>query len=343
MHLMPEFGYTVEEIERDGFPVYKKIDISYREDTGRAMVYSLGQALKAFADTFSKLKPDLMLIIGDRGEMLIAAIAANYLNIPVAHLHGGEISGHVDGILRHAITKLAHIHLSPTRKARERVISMGEEPWRVFYVGAPALDRIIKEKLPDRKILEEKYGLNGWERFAILVQHPVITEAHDAVKQIKISLEAINLLKLPTIIIYPNADAGGRKMISTIKKYEGLPFIKTYKSLPHKDYLGLLKAAAVLVGNSSSGVIEASSFKLPVVNIGSRQEGRERSPNIIDVGYNQVAISKAINKAMYDSKFRQNLRNCRSPYGAGNASKKILAILTKLPAGSKLLQKRMTY
>ena len=151
------------------------------------------------------------------------------------------------------------------------------------------------------------------------------------------------MLKLPTIIIYPNADAGGRKMISTIKKYEGLPFIKTYKSLPHKDYLGLLKAAAVLVGNSSSGVIEASSFKLPVVNIGSRQEGRERSPKIIDVGYNQVAISKAINKAMYDSKFRQNLRNCRSPYGAGNASKKILAILTKLPAGSKLLQKRMTY
>ena len=159
MHLMPEFGYTLKEIEKDGFQVYKKVDSSYKEDTGEAMADSLGKTLSAFAKTFNSLKPSIVLVLGDRGEMLAAAVAANYLNIPVAHIHGGEVSGHVDGLLRHAITKLSHIHFPATEGSKKRIIKLGEESWRIFVAGAPALDRILNEKLPTAIELAKKYDI----------------------------------------------------------------------------------------------------------------------------------------------------------------------------------------
>lgn len=343
MHLMREFGYTVKEIERDGFDVYEKVDISYNEDSGRAMAGSVGEAVIAFSKLFSRLRPAMVVVLGDRGEMLAAAIAANYLNVPVAHLHGGEISGHIDGILRHAITKLSHLHFPATQKAKARILKLGEDAWRVFVAGAPALDRILNEKLPAETELVRKYKLDPSRPFLLVVQHPVLLEIGAAADQIRITLEAVRATGLPALVIYPNADAGGRRMIEVIRQYENSGNIRSIISLPHKDYLGLMKPASALIGNSSSGFIEAPSFKLPVINIGNRQLGRERGINVIDVQHEKQAIVKAIKKVLFNNKFRTCLKECKNPYGDGKASQRIVRILSMIKTDRNLLQKQITY
>jgi len=342
MHLMNEFGYTLKEIAKDGFNIYRNIDISYRQDTGHAMAESVGKAVSAFSKNFRKLKPDIILLLGDRGEMLAAAIAANYLNIVVAHIHGGEVSGHVDGLLRHAITKLAHIHFPASLAAGERIRKLGEEKKRIFVVGAPALDRILKEALPSKEQLYLKYGLDKNKPFMLLVQHPVSFETAKAAEQIGITLSALKQFKIPTVLIYPNADAGAREMIKVIKNFKE-PFFKSLKSVPHRDYLGLMKYASLLIGNSSSGIIEAPSFKLAVVNIGSRQDRRERTCNVIDVPYRKEAIILGIKKSLYNRQYQNKLKKCRNPYGGGQASKRIAKVLTLIKLDSKLLEKKITY
>jgi len=343
MHLMKEFGYTVREIEKDGFDIYEKINISYSEDSGEAIAGAIGKAVSKFSKALSKLSPDILVILGDRGEMLAASIAAAYLNIPVAHIHGGEVSGHVDGLLRHAITKLSHIHFPATQCSADRIMNLGEEPWRIFKAGAPALDRIKKAHLPDKDRLFKKYNLAQDKHLIILIQHPVSSHVKDAGKQIRITLETLKNLKIQTVIIYPNADAGGKKMIEIIKKYESLPFVRSFKNISHEDYLGLLKFAAVLVGNSSSALIEAPSFSLPAVNIGIRQEGRERGRNIIDVDHDKGQIMKAIKKAIYNKRFRASVKRSENPYGDGKACERIMQVLSRIGLDERLLQKRITY
>lgn len=343
MHLMKEFGYTLSEIKKDGFRIFKIVDISYKEDKGEAVAIAVGKAVSEFSKIFSELSPDIVLVLGDRGEMLAASIAANYLNIPVAHIHGGEVSGHVDGVVRHAITKLSHIHFPATKSSAERILKLGEESWRIFIAGAPALDRIKNEHLPDKNELFKKYNLAQGKHLIVLAQHPVSSQFRDAGKQIKITLEAVKSLKIQTIIIYPNADVGGRRMIEVIKNYENFSYFRTFKSIPHEDYLGLLRSASVLAGNSSSALIEAPSFGLPAVNIGIRQQGRERGGNIIDVSHDKEKIIKAIMKAIYDIKFRAKVKRCKNFYGDGRASKRIARVLSQIKLDGRLLQKRMTY
>uniref|UniRef100_A0A7V3J924 UDP-N-acetylglucosamine 2-epimerase (Hydrolyzing) n=1 Tax=candidate division CPR3 bacterium TaxID=2268181 RepID=A0A7V3J924_UNCC3 len=344
MHLMKEFGYTIKEIQNDGFDIYEKVDISYREDTGEAMAFSVGKAISLFSRCFAKLRPHIVVVLGDRGEMLAAAIAANYMNIPVAHIHGGEISGHIDGLLRHAITKLSHIHFPATEQAKRRILNLGEEAWRIFRVGAPALDRILGCHLPKPEDLTRKYQIKQNKPAVLLIQHPVSTEVKQASDQIKITLEALSDLGLQILIVYPNADAGGRKMIRVIKEYvKDNSLMMAFKNIPHEDYLGLMRVVSVLVGNSSSGIIEAPSFKLPVVNIGIRQDGRERSTNVIDVPHDKNAIVKAIKKALYDKKFREQVKRCKNPYGDGHAAERIVKVLSTIKLDKKLLQKQITY
>jgi UDP-N-acetylglucosamine 2-epimerase (non-hydrolysing)/GDP/UDP-N,N'-diacetylbacillosamine 2-epimerase (hydrolysing) len=343
MHLSPEFGYTVEEIEKDGFKIGAKIAVLHGEDTKASMAKSLGECLSRTAEALEKIRPDILLILGDRSEMLVGAVGATYMGVPIAHIHGGDVSGNVDEPVRHAITKLAHIHFPATKKSGERIIKMGEESWRVHVVGAPGLDPIISEKVPDRKEIAAKYGLNLSKPVLLVLQHSVVTEAEDAANQIRETLEAVNELKQQTVLIYPNADAGGRRMIKTIKEYEKYPFVKAFKSVLHEDYLGLMKLASVMIGNSSSGIIEAPSFGLPVVNIGTRQIGRQRAGNVIDVGYDRKEIINAVKKALYDKNFREKVRHCRNPYGDGKAGRRIAKVLAEVVLGSKLLEKRMTY
>ena len=343
MHLSREFGYTVREIENDGFRIDAKVSMLHAQDTGAAMAKSIGKCVQKMAAALARIKPDILLLLGDRGEMLAGGVAATYMGIPIAHLHGGEVSGSVDEPVRHAIAKLAHIHFPATRESAKRIIKMGEDPSRVFVVGAPALDTIMNEKLLNPTELSKKYGLDLSEPLLLVLQHPVVTEADEAADQIKETLDAIVELKHRTILIYPNADAGGRRMIKVIEKYEKYPFITSFKSLPYIDYLSLMKVASVMIGNSSSGIIEAPSFHLPAVNIGGRQGGRERSTNVIDVKHDKREIARAIKKALYDKGFREKVRKCKNPYGDGRAGVRVAQILSEIKDVPKLLEKRIAY
>jgi UDP-hydrolysing UDP-N-acetyl-D-glucosamine 2-epimerase len=339
MHLSDEFGYTIKEIEKDGFHIDVKINTLNKSDTGRGMAEYIGESIIQIANALEQLKPDIYLVLGDRSETLAGTIAASCMSIPVAHIHGGEISGSVDESFRHAITKLAHLHFTATKQSKNRVISMGEDPSRIYIVGAPGLDD-LSQSLKKKQIIAEKIGLDLHNPILLVIQHPVVTEMEEAEKQITETLEALVKLQYQTVLIYPNADPGGRRMIQIIEKYSmNHPFIKTYKTLPRDDYLALLSVASVLIGNSSSGIIEAPSFHLPVVNIGTRQKGRERANNIIDVDYNKHQIEEAIHHIIKDNKLTKKIKEGINPYSQKNTTEKIVKILEDLPISKEVIQK----
>ena len=338
MHLMSEFGRTIDEIKKDGFKIHK-IEAIYKKDDKESMAIFIGEMIQLLAKAIKKIKPDMILLLGDRGEMLAGAIVGAYLTVPVVHIHGGDKTGTVDDVVRNAITKLSNIHFPATKKSAERIKKIGEDSKRIFLTGAPGIDGILNKRLFSKRDMIKKYNLDLSSPVLLIIQHPATMEIENAEKQIKETMEAARELKLETIIIYPNADAGGRKMINIIKEYNKYPFIRIYKNIPRKDYLGLMSLASVMVGNSSSGIIEAPSFHLPAVNIGGRQKGRERTINIIETVYNKEQIKKAIKKAVYDKNFREKVKKCSNPYGKGKAGIKIADILSKIKIDKKLLQK----
>jgi len=340
-HLSPAFGNTIDEIERDGFQIADKIDIIPESDSGKDAAISIGKCIMGMTDALQRIQPDIILILGDRGEMLAGGIAGVYMNIPIAHLHGGEVSGSIDEGIRHAITKLSHIHFPATRESARRIIRMGEEKERVFLVGAPGLDSILNEPLIPIEDLRGQFELNG--NFILLVQHPVVTEIDAIEKQIRATMEAVMSMGIQTIVLYPNADSGSQAIIRVINEFDNPPMIQIVKSLPHKIYLSLMKYARVLVGNSSSGIIEAPSFHLPVVNIGTRQQGRQRAINVIDVNCNREKIVEAIRFALCDREFKAKVKSCKNPYGDGMASKRIVDVLSSIEIDNNLLQKRNSY
>ena len=344
MHLSREFGYTYKEIKKDGFRIDAKVPMLLSGDTLAAMAESVGRGVVGMSRAWKRLRPDIILVLGDRIEPLAAAIAGAYMNIPVAHIHGGDSSkGGLDESARHAITKFAHIHFPATRLSAERIIKLGEDQWRIHTVGSPALDTILNEPLLTGENLAGKFELDLSQPLVLLVQHPVTTQMPEAAAQMRETLSAISESGYRTVIIYPNSDAGGRRMIEVIKQYQGHPFIKTFKNLPHKEYLGLMKVASVIVGNSSSGIIDAPALGLPAVNIGIRQEGRERGKNVIDVKHDEQEIIEAIKQCLEDKSFLDEVKKCENPYGDGKAGERIAAILTELEITPQLLQKKITY
>ncbi|MBU0701044.1 UDP-N-acetylglucosamine 2-epimerase (hydrolyzing) [bacterium] len=349
-HLSPAFGMTIDEIERDGFEVAEKIDIipvgtnpcgCLRDDSSKGAAISIGKCIIGMADVIQRIQPDIILVLGDRGEMLSGAIAGTYMNVPITHLHGGEVSGSIDEGIRHAITKLSHIHFPATKESARRIIKMGEERKRVFIVGAPGLDSILNEPLIPIEDIRRQFGLK--DNFLLLIQHPVVTEVDAVERQITATMEAIVSMGIQTIVWYPNTDPGSQTIVRIINKFDNPPMIRIVKSLPHKTYLSLMKYASVLVGNSSSGIIEAASFHLPVVNIGTRQQSRQRTVNVIDVDHDTGKIVEAIRFALYDKEFKANVKVCKNPYGDGKTSKRIVEILSRIEINNDLLQKMMTY
>jgi UDP-hydrolysing UDP-N-acetyl-D-glucosamine 2-epimerase len=345
MHLSQNFGNTIKEIKKDGFNNIAKVAMTPTEDSRYAMAESIGRGIIGISSIFKRIRPDIVLVTGDRVEALAAAIAASCMGIVVAHIHGGDnASSGFDEYARHAITKLSNIHFPATKKSAERIIKMGENKQMVFIVGAPALDNMSKSRLVAIQKISKKYQLSLNEPIILVVQHPVTTEAKDSARQIQESLDALKELNQQTIIIYPNADAGGRAIIKVIEKYKKFSFIKIYKSISHEDYLSLMNIASVIVGNSSSGIIEAPSFCLPVVNIGLRQGGRERAKNIIDVNYKKEEIKMAIQKALYNKAFIKKVKRCKSPYDVdGKSGIKIAKILGGIKIDKKLIQKKLAY
>ncbi len=333
MHLMPEFGSTLKEIKKDGFKIHK-IEAVFQKDNREAMVKFISEFISKLLKKIKSIRPDIIFVLGDRTEALGGAISGAYLGIPVVHAHGGEVTSTIDEFNRHAITKFSHIHFPATKKSAQRIIKMGEDAWRVFQVGAPGLDSILSKKLLSKKEIAEKYNNPA----LLVVQHPVTAEINHASKQMRETMEAVKEIGEQTIVIYPNADPGSRKMIKVIEKYRKYPFIQIYKSISHKDYLSLMKTAKVIIGNSSSGIIEASSFNLGVINIGTRQEGRERAVNVIDVGYDRNQIKRA-----FKTISKKKLKNSKNPYGDGQTSQRIVKILADLDINKKLLNKRLNY
>jgi len=345
IHLLKKYGNTINFIKKDGFsitkiiPMYEENDYKY-DSLGNAV----GNAIINFTEALNELKPDLLLVIGDRYEPLTAVIAASTLSIPIAHIHGGDnvFKGQVDEQIRHAITKFAHIHFPATPKSYRRIILMGEEEWRIHMVGSPSIDMIYKEKLLSKEEICNKYGLNISEKIILCVQHPNVFESEQAGEQMKITLQVLKDLKLQTITTYPNNDPGSHLIIKEIEDHREIPYFKLFKNLERKDYLSLLKNADLLVGNSSSGLIESPIFKLPVVNLGNRNKGRESAENVINVPHDYIEIRKAIIKGLSDE-FKKNCQKVKNPYGDGKASERIVKILEELEINKELLVKKLTY
>ncbi len=342
MHLMPEFGKTVNEVKKDGFEV-DMMNVIYQEDSKESMAVFLGKLIQLLSVKIKEIKPDIILLLGDRAETLTGAIVGSYLSVPVAHIHGGDVSSTIDDTARHAITKLAHIHFPATKKSAERILKMGEEKMRVHVVGAPGLDEIVNKKLIPKEEVALKYGLDLLKPILLTVQHPVTAEINQSGIQMEETMKALKGLGYQVIVIYPNSDAGGRKMIKVIERYRKIPFIKIYKNIPRTDYLSLLGIVSVMVGNSSSGIIEAPFFDLPFVNIGTRQRGRERAGNVIDVVYNKEEIKKAVRKGLYDKNFIKKMKKMKNPYGDGKTSYKITNTLINIKIDEKLLDKKLSY
>jgi GDP/UDP-N,N'-diacetylbacillosamine 2-epimerase (hydrolysing) len=339
MHLSHEFGYTVQEIERDGFKIESRVDMEIDTDAPATRARALARAISGITDSLEIRKPEILLVTGDRGEMLAGALAAVYLDIVVAHISGGDVSGdNVDNSIRHAITKLAHIHFPATGEAARRIIKMGENPRYVFPVGNPGVPPKIEVSRKERDRIAQQFHLDLDEPVLIVIQHPV--EFEQAAAQMRETMEAIKELKLPTIVIYPNVDPGSRGMIRVINQYKHLPFIQVYKNIPREDFLSLMSVSSALIGNSSCALIEAPSCNLPAVNIGSRQQGRERGNNIIDVNPVKAEIVSAINRALNDEEFRTQVKESTNPYAMGGTESQIVKILSEIKLSSKLLQKK---
>ena len=340
MLLLPGFGSLINEIKNDGYKVSDEIFMALDGYDHFTMTKSLGVFLTSFADVIKRVKPSWLLLAGDRGEQLIASIAGSYTYTPVAHIQAGERSGNIDGVARHAIGKFSHIHFAANQDAKKRLISLGEEKFRIFNVGAPQIDEIKNNEITSKSEIKKKYDFNFNKKFVLVILHPVTEEFSNIDDQTEELFKALNEFNLNFVWICPNNDAGSlliknkilhkRKINNTI-----------FENLSRKDFLCFLKNCECLVGNSSSGLLEAPSFKKPSINIGRRQHLRVRAKNVIDCSFKSKDIVKAIKKGL-SVNFKKSISNIKNPYGDGDSSKKIIEVLKKIRIDEKLLTKNIT-
>ena len=330
MHLSPEFGLTFKEIEKDGFAINKKIEILLSSDTPVGISKSTGLGLISISEAVSELNPDLIVLLGDRFESFASATAAMIARIPIAHIHGGESTeGLLDEPIRHAISKMSHLHFTSTEVYRKRIIQMGENPSRVYNSGAPGLDNIYKLKLKNKKELFDKLSLRTDDKYFLITFHPVTLEKNTAEIYIDELLNALGEFSdYKLIFTMPNADTDGRIIYQKIQKYfsDNPSKGELYKSLGQLNYLSALKYSSLVIGNSSSGLIEAPSFKVPTINIGNRQKRRVKAKSVIDCEPNKTSIVKAIKMGL-SNEFLKKTKSVINPYGNGGASEKICDII----------------
>ncbi|MCK5504526.1 MAG: UDP-N-acetylglucosamine 2-epimerase (hydrolyzing), partial [Thermodesulfovibrionia bacterium] len=330
MHLSPEFGMTFREIEKDGFVINEKVEMLLSSDTETGITKSIGIGIVSFADVFNRLKPDLLIVLGDRFETFAAALSAFIAKIPIAHLHGGELTeGAIDDALRHSITKLSYLHFTSTEQYRRRVVQLGESPDRVFNAGALGIDNIHGTAFLSKEELESRLNFTFDQRTALVTFHPVTLEDAGSEEQFRELLNALEETEeLKVIFTKPNADAGGRVIIRLIEEYasENPDKAVSFTSMGKLNYLSAMKHADIVIGNSSSGIIEFPSFGKPTVNIGDRQRGRIRAGSVIDCRPEKGAIQSAIKKALSDD-FLLLCKNVKNPYGNAGAAERIVDIL----------------
>ncbi len=341
-HLLSEYGYSAQEIIDDGFEISEKVEMFIGEfDTPLGMTEASARCTAGVAKALDQLKPDLVLITVDRVETLASTTAASLMNFPIAHIQGGEVTGTIDESIRHAVTKLSHIHFPATDDAAQRIIMMGENKDLVFNTGCPYIDEIQQVELITREELAFKYDLDEKKNFVIFTQHSVTTEFKESSYQVEQTIEAIKgFSDIQVVCFFSNTDAGGKEIIKKIKDQHNFKVIPNMLS---KDFLSLMSHSSLMIGNSSAGIREAPSFKLPVINIGSRQNGRLRASNVIDVDHDTKQIKDAINKVFSDQEFRDSLKNLKNPYGDGTAAKRIVDVLSSVELNQKLIQKEICY
>ena len=342
MHLSKKYGLTINEIKKDGFKISASFNMLPKGNSKYLVAETLGKAIIEFSKVFNKIQPDINVILGDRDEMLASAISAYHMNIPNAHIHGGDRSGGIDEYTRHAITKISNIHFAPSKKSKERILRMGENSKYVFFTGSSAVDEVKNNKITDKKILESKYNFKFSGNEILLVQHPVTTQIENTENQITNLLKVIRMLNKPTIAVAPNSDAGNDVIFKHLEAFsKSHSSFKLFKSFPRSDYLGMLKNCKVLIGNSSSGIIEASYFKIPVVNIGIRQKNREKGSNVLDAEDSSIiSIHSKLVKAL---KMKKQHLYTTSIYGTGNTAKKITTYLETIKLNSTLIEKQISY
>ncbi|HNR86862.1 MAG TPA: UDP-N-acetylglucosamine 2-epimerase [Spirochaetota bacterium] len=354
-HLQEDFGKSVQEIEKDGFRIHSEVKITMGDDSLYATAQAIGSGILSLSAILRDIRPDFHVVYADRFEGFSAVITSTQMNIPTAHIEGGDITegGALDDSVRHAMTKLSHLHFTTNEEAAERVRRLGEEPWRVFNVGFPAIDLISRGMYATPEELRERFGIVPDRPVVLFTQHSVTTEFESAAEQIRPSLEAMVALAgegVQVIVTYPNNDAGGMRIIKEIESLsqKKLPNLHVYRSLGRYNYHGVLNlcgraGTGACVGNSSSGIKETPAFGCPTVNIGSRQNGRLRSTNVIDADYSKKTVYEACRKALFDADFRAQSAVCKNPYGEGNSGKRIAEVLATIDISPKLLQKKMTY
>ena len=354
-HLDPNFGNTLSEIEADGFSVAAEVKIDMPADTLFATAQAIGSGILSMSKVLSDIRPDILVVYADRFEGFAAVIAGSQMNVPTAHIEGGDLTegGALDDSVRHAMTKLAHLHFTTNQQASNRILSMGEESWRVHTVGFPAIDMIQDGNYASPQEIVERFGLDLARPVVLFTQHSVTTEYDQAIDQLIPSLKAIEYLAeegVQVFVTYPNNDAGGRQIIATLESWEGKdhPCVHLHRSLGRYFYHGVLALATqpgtrvARVGNSSSGIKETPAFGCPTVNIGSRQKGRLRADNVVDAGYDPDAIYAAVSRCLNDEVFRIQAQNAENPYGVGDAGRKIADALAKVPINQALIRKGMT-
>lgn len=339
-HLSERFGRTVDAIRDDGYDVGAEVPMVQDGDTPMDVARSVSQGITGFSEAFEHLRPDLVLLLGDRYEMMAAALAATLHCLPIAHIHGGELSfGAIDDALRHAITKMSHLHFVTTSDYRQRVIQMGEKPERVHEVGAPGLDSVANFHPLSIDQLNERFAIQLKPKFVICTYHPVTLDADATISQFEHLLDSLRVRCCQVLFTMPNADAGGLKIRECIASFLATsPGSFAVENMGTLGYFSAMHHAAAMVGNSSSGIIEAASFGLPVLNIGRRQEGRIRGKNVVDAAGTVADIENALGKVL-DAALRSSLQNMANPYGAGNSGEKIAQILATVGDPQQLLSK----
>ncbi len=337
MHTLKRYGHTVKEITKDGYSISKIISVSENDSPNAAFAKEtegIGRYLK-------QNRPDLLLLLGDRDEPLAAAIAAAHLQIPIAHIHGGDRSGFViDEFIRHSLTKFSHLHFAISPSSSKRILQLGEEAWRVHTTGAPGFDEILTLKYPSRISLAKTLALDPEKKWLLVLHHPTISDSTPMKEQIRPLLDIVTkeYPEYEKIVIYPNSDSGSAIFIQEIEKLKNRKDVHLFRSLPRSKYLSVMKYARAMIGNSSSGIIESGALKIPSLTIGGRQSGRERGPNVIEVGYDTSSIQRGIKKVL-SSEFAEATKKSKSPYGTGGVGKKVGALIAKYITDPRLLKK----
>jgi UDP-hydrolysing UDP-N-acetyl-D-glucosamine 2-epimerase len=339
LHLLKHHGYTIKEIKNDKFKIhYKFKNFLHKKDDNHNMILAISETLKFLTVILKKEKPNLILSGFDIGANFALTVAGAHLNIPVAHIQGGEVTGSIDESLRHAMSKFSNYHLVANQDAKNRLVKMGEEKKNIFIVGCPSLDALLHEPIVNSKILEKRFNINLKNNFFIVIQHPVTSEGESSGKQIIETIKAIKKTKIQSLFVLPNNDFGHQSIIKEIKQNK----LQWTETLTLSEYKSLLMKATILIGNSSSGIHEAASFKIPVINIGTRQNRRLQAENVVNAEYNSHDIYKKIIYCTNNKTYLKKIKTIKNPYGNGVAAKKIINILKKINL-NKSTQKINTY